>query len=189
MVGGPLIIARMTKLRAALAAPLLMLLLACSPALNWREVGLQGSSAHALLPCKPERATRSVPLGGAPTELAVVGCDAAGATFAIMTATVPAGQPPDAVLAGWQQATLTNMQADAAHVQRSAYRPTGGLPLPHAQRVVAQGRRGDGRAVAAQAVWSAHAAPAGGVELLHAVMYADRADPAAADAFFDGLGW
>ena len=176
-------------LRAALAVPLLMALLACSPALNWREMGLQGSSAHALLPCKPERATRSVPLGGTPTELAVVGCDAAGATFAVMTATVPAGQPPDAVLAGWQQATLANMQADAAHVQRSAYRPIGGLPLPHAQRVVAQGRRGDGRAVAAQAVWSAHAAPAGGVELLHAVMYADRADPAAADAFFDGLGW
>ncbi len=179
----------MTMLRVALAAPLLAALLACSPALNWREVALAGSSAHALLPCKPDRTTRSVPLGGAPTELAVAGCDAAGATFAVMTATVPAGQPPDAVLTGWQQATLANMQADAASVQRSDFRPAGGLPLPHAQRIVAQGRRGDGRPVAAQAVWSARTAPGGGTELLHAVMYADRANPAAADAFFGGLGW
>ena len=176
-------------LRAALTAPLLAGLLACSPALNWRDVALAGSSAHALLPCKADRTTRSVPLGGAPTELAVAGCDAAGATFAVMTATVPAGQPPDAVLAGWQQATLANMQADAASVQRSDYRPTGGLPLPHAQRIVAQGRRGDGRPVAAQAVWSAHAAPGGGTELLHAVVYADRPQPVAAQAFFDALGW
>ncbi|MBN9406783.1 MAG: hypothetical protein J0I00_15350 [Burkholderiales bacterium] len=180
----------MTMLRAALAAPLVMLLLACSPALNWREVALQRSSAHALLPCKPERATRSVPLGGVATELAVVGCDAAGATFAVMTASAPAGASPDAVLAGWQQATLANMQADAAQVQRSDFRPTGGLPLAHAQRIVAQGRRADGRAVAAQAVWSAHPAPeGGGIELLHAVVYAERADPVAADAFFAGLGW
>lgn len=176
-------------LRMALAAPWFAVLLACSPALNWREVALQGASAHALLPCKPDRTTRSVPLGGAPTELAVAGCDAAGATFAVMTATVPAGAAPDAVLAGWQQATLANMQADAASVQRSDFRPPGGLPLPHAQRLVAQGRRGDGRPVAAQAVWSARAAPAGGYELLHAVVYAERANPAAADAFFGGLGW
>ncbi|HOV19327.1 hypothetical protein [Ottowia sp.] len=179
----------MMMLRMALAAFSLTALLACSPALNWREVALAGSSAHALLPCKADRTTRSVPLGGAPTDLAVAGCDAAGATFAVMTATVPAGEAPDAVLAGWQQATLANMQADGASVQRSDYRPAGGLPLPHAQRVVAQGRRGDGRPVAAQAVWSAHAAPGGGTELLHAVVYADRPQPVAAQAFFDALGW
>ena len=78
----------------------------------------------------------------------------------------------------------------SAQARRSDFRPTGGLPLAHAQRIAAQGRRGDGRAVAAQAVWSARTAPeGGGVELLHAVMYADRPDPAAADAFFGGLGW
>ena len=175
--------------RPALCAAVALAAAACTPSLNWREVRLAPTTAVALLPCKPDRAERSVPLGGEPTTLAVSGCEAGGATFALMAAKVPAGRAPDELLAGWQQATLANMQADAAHVQRSAYRPIGGLPLPHAQRVVAQGRRGDGRAVAAQAVWSAHAAPAGGVELLHAVMYADRADPAAADAFFDGLGW
>lgn len=173
-------------LRAALAAPVLTLLLACSPALNWREVALERSSAHALLPCKPERATRSVPLGGVATDLAVVGCEAAGATFAVMTATVPAGQAPDAVLAGWQQATLANMQAAAASA-RTPFRPPGGLPLAHAERLVAQGQGTDGKAVAAEAVWTAHAVEGGGTELLHAVMYAPRPQPEVADAFFAGL--
>ena len=99
-------------------------------------------------------------------------------------------ETPDELLAGWQQATLANMQADAAQARRSDFRPTGGLPLAHAQRIAAQGRRGDGRAVAAQAVWSARAAPeGGGVELLHAVMYAERPQPAVADAFFEGIKW
>ena len=48
-------------------------LLACTPSLNWRQVSLAPSSAIALLPCKPDRTTRSVPLGGVPTELTVAG--------------------------------------------------------------------------------------------------------------------
>lgn len=167
----------------------LLALLACTPALNWREARPDGASASALLPCKPDRATRSVPLGGVPTELAVAGCTAGGMTFALMSAHLPAGQPADAVLAGWQQATLANMQADAAAVQRSDFRPAGGLPLPHAQRLVAQGRDVQGRPVLAQAVWTARAGEGGGTELLHAVTYADSAQPDAADAFFAGIRW
>ena len=80
-------------------------------------------------------------------------------TFAVMTARMSDDVETDAVLAGWQQATLANMRAEAATVERSDFRPAGGLPLVHAQRLLARGRGGDGRAVAAQAVWSARAAP------------------------------
>ena len=95
-------------------------LMACTPALNWREVSPGRSSARALLPCKPDQAIRSVPLGGVLTELNVIGCDAAGTTFAVMTATLEAGRAPDEVLAGWQQATLANMQADAVWTARAS---------------------------------------------------------------------
>mgnify|MGYP002661722309 CR=1 FL=1 len=44
-------------------------------------------------------------------------------------------------------------------------------------------------AVVAQAVWTARAVPGGGTELLHAVLYSERPQPAAADAFFDGIRW
>ncbi|MDO5693434.1 MAG: hypothetical protein Q4G70_13335, partial [Pseudomonadota bacterium] len=145
-------------------------------------------TAVALLPCKPDHAERSVPLGGEPTTLAVSGCEAGGATFALMAAKLPAGRAPDELLAGWQQATLANMRATGTPA-RQPFHPPRGLPLPHAERVVAEGQQADGRAVVAQAVWTARAAEGGGTELLHAVMYAAKPQPAVADAFFEGIKW
>ena len=161
---------------------------ACTPSLNWREVPLAPSSVSALLPCKPDRTTRSVPLGGMPTELTVAGCDTGGATFALMAASLPAGRDADEVLAGWQQATLANMRASGAP-ERQAFTPPGATALAHAQRLAAQGQGPDGRAVAAQAVWTARPGAGGSTELLHAVVYAERLPRGAADAFFDGIRW
>lgn len=175
--------------RIVIGVAVVLVALACTPALNWRTVALELSSASALLPCKPERTRREVPLGGAPTELAVVGCKTDGMTFALMTARLPADGEPDAVLAGWQQATLANMRADGATVERSEFRPAGGAPLAHAQRLQARGQGGDGQAVTAQLAWSAHAANGGGTELLHAVVYAGQARPEVAAAFFAGIRW
>ena len=169
----------------ALAA---LVMVACTPQLNWRELRLAPTSATALLPCKPDHAERSVPLGGEPTLLVVNGCDAGGATFALMTARVAAGRAPDALLAGWQQATLANMGASDT-IERQPFQLPNALPLAHAQRLVAQGQKADGQAVLAQAVWSARAADDGGTELLHAVMYAPKAQPDVADAFFAGIKW
>lgn len=86
--------------RPALCAAVALAAAACTPSLNWREVRLAPTTAVALLPCKPDRAERSVPLGGEPTTLAVSGCEAGGATFALMAAKVPAGRAPDELLAG-----------------------------------------------------------------------------------------
>lgn len=170
-----------------LLAPLA--LLACTPTLNWRELRDFGSSATLMLPCKPERTTRSVPLGGVSTPLDVAGCATGGVTFALMSAALPAGQSPDEVLAGWQQATLANMQADASSVQRNAFRPHGGLPLAQAQRLAARGQQADGRAIQLRAIWAAHSRADGGTELLHAVMYAAQPKDDVADAFFSAIRW
>ena len=178
---------RMLSYRLALCA-IVALVAACTPSLNWRELRLAPTSAVALLPCKPDHAERSVPLGGAPTLLVVKGCEAGGATFALMTAQLPAGRAPDELLAGWQQATLANMRASGTS-QKQAFRPPHGLPLAHAQRVVAEGQGANGGVVHAQAVWTARAAEGGGTELLHAVMYAARPQPAVADTFFEGIRW
>ena len=174
--------------RPALCAAVALAAAACTPSLNWREVRLAPTTAVALLPCKPDRAERSVPLGGEPTTLAVSGCEAGGATFALMAAKVPAGRAPDELLAGWQQATLTNMHA-AGDIARQPFHPAGGLPLAHAQRVAAAGQGPNGKPVHAQAVWSARAAAGGGTELLHAVVYAERLKPETADAFFEAIRW
>ena len=59
------------------------LLVACSPTFNWREVALDNAPVTVLLPCKPDHASRMVPLAGATRLMAMVGCEAGGATFTV----------------------------------------------------------------------------------------------------------
>lgn len=48
-----------------------LMLAACSPALNWRSVPLDGAALTATLPCKPDHAVRTVEMAGLPVELAM----------------------------------------------------------------------------------------------------------------------
>lgn len=61
---------------------------ACTPAFNWRDVTFDGLPVAALLPCKPDRATRMVPLAGVPRQMVMAGCKAGGATFTVAVVTV-----------------------------------------------------------------------------------------------------
>lgn len=58
-------------------------MLGCTPAFNWREVSFDSLPVSALLPCKPDRGTRSVPLAGAQYEMVMAGCETGGATFTV----------------------------------------------------------------------------------------------------------
>lgn len=162
-----------------------MALAACSPDQNWRQVTFEGTALKVQLPCKPDRTTREVPLGGSPVQLAVVGCESGGAMLAVMTAPLPAGADAQAVLAGWQQATLAHLQA-ASPLQAEAWSRPGMLPLAAAQRIRAQGRRADGQPVVAQAVWGAFT-EGEHLRVVHAVVYATKLAPELAQALFDGV--
>ncbi len=63
-------------------------LVGCTPAFNWRDVAFEGLPVAALLPCKPERAARAVPLAGAPRQMVMAGCKAGGAMFTVAVVTV-----------------------------------------------------------------------------------------------------
>lgn len=56
---------------------------ACTPTFNWREVSFEGLPVAALLPCKPDRATRMVPVAGAPRAMVMAGCKAGDAMFTV----------------------------------------------------------------------------------------------------------
>ena len=101
-------------LRPAALAAALLALAACSPTFNWREVRPDGTALSLLLPCKPDKAERSVPLGGKPTELLMLGCDAGDATFAVAVADIGDASRAETVLAQWQALTLANMKAGPA---------------------------------------------------------------------------
>ena len=178
-----------THFMALMASLTLSLALsACSPEQNWREVSFEGTSLKAQLPCKPDRTTRSVPLGGVPVDLQVVGCESGTAIVAVMTAPLQAGADAHALLSGWQQATLDNARVKrplAAAQQQLWHRP-GQLPLASSVRIEAPGLRANGQAVQMSAVWGA-VAEGDRVRLIHAVVYDRAISPEMANTLFDGL--
>jgi hypothetical protein len=75
----------------ALAWVAVTLLSACTPTFNWREVRFEEDVLVALLPCKPDRAERSVPFAGVDRRMQVMGCESGGAMFAVSRMVVTDG--------------------------------------------------------------------------------------------------
>ena len=163
-------------------------LMACSPDQNWRDVSLEGSAVKLQLPCKPDRTTRPVTMGNVPLTLQVVGCESGDALLAFMTTELPAGADVQALMSGWQKATLDNARVDTLGTsmrQQTWHRP-GQLPLTSSVRVQAKGQKPSGQDVMLDAVWGA-VAVGDRVRLIHAVVYAPRISPEMANTLFDGL--
>lgn len=173
--------------RLALLGAALLALTACNPTFNWREVRPENSGLTLLLPCKPDKAEKTVPLGGQTTELRMLGCDVGDATFAVAVADIGDAARAEAVLAQWQALTLTNMKAGplgsgAGATQVTPFRPAGLNSGTPALRVVASGQRADGRAVAGQAAYFSR-----GSQLFQVVLYADVINAEVAETFFSSL--
>ncbi len=111
----------------------------CNPALNWREVRFDGSPGRILLPCKPDRAERQVPLGEAKATLRMMGCEAQDLQFTWSQLDLPLGPVPAQVVRVWQQASLVALGAEPALTsQVRALRLTGArMDVPPAQLAVA----------------------------------------------------
>ncbi len=160
------------------AAVALTVLTACNPTFNWRDVRPEGTRLALLMPCKPDKAQRTVPMAGQPTEINLLSCDAGGATFAVSVADVQETSKVAAALAQWQSATLANIKAVPG--QEAA------LKLPGlasgAVMVKATGQRANGQTITSQAAYFAQDS-----RIFQAVMYADNVAPEVADTFFTGL--
>lgn len=158
-------------------------LAACSPALNWREVRPELANLTLLLPCKPDRGSREVPLGGQPITLRMVGCDASGATFALAHAELGLTGEVDAALRGWRSATLSNLRGEQLREQAARVAGTGAQGAGvDAVRVSAQGMRADGSRVQSEALYFSS-----GRHVYQAVIYAPRLTPEMSDMFFQSL--
>ena len=158
------------------------LLAACSPTFNWREVRTETGGLKVMMPCKPEKESRGVPMGGRDVDLKVLGCGTGGATFAILTADIVDAGRADEVLGQWKRATLANLGSVAA--REEPFRPGGALALPASLQVVAAGRRPDGSKVESHAAYFAR-----GSHVFQAVIYSDRLQPEVAETFFSGIGF
>src|ERR1700761_8045790 len=94
-----------------LAALALAVLAGCSPTFNWREVPVGDDGVVALLPCKPDRASRRIPLGSEAVPVEMVGCAAGGATFAVARATAGSPAQADSWMKAWRAATREQLGA------------------------------------------------------------------------------
>lgn len=131
-----------------LALGLLGLLLgACAPELNWRELRATEAGVAQLFPCKPVRQQRQAMLAGQPYVLVLEVCEAAGATWAMtsLRAGAPAAVP-----------SLLELLAAAAHANLAAARApaqpqpvAGAAAYPASGRYRLHGRTPDGRAMQA----------------------------------------
>ena len=187
---------------AASATTLLLLLPACSPALNWRDVRPEGTALVLLLPCKPDKAEKPVPLGGKPTTLKMLGCNAAGATFAVAVADIGDAATGAPILAQWQALTLANMKAPPLEgaagagavvvaasaaagnqpTQVAALKLPGAASQPPPVLIKARGQRADGTAAAGHAAYFAQ-----GSQLFQVVLYADKIAPEVSETFFSSI--
>lgn len=173
-------------LRYAVAA--VFAITACSPVFNWREVQLESGGLTALLPCKPDRATRDVLFGEDQVSVQMVGCQAGGATFTIAYAVARDATQAATWLSAWKTTMSTKLQAPTSieapvDVGGAAARPA---PL----ELKAEGRDAAGHSVPARVWWFAQAAKSGGpgeVLLYQAMILGQPADVDAATAFFEGL--
>ena len=154
-------------------------LTACNPTFNWRDVRPEDTRLGLLMPCKPDKAQKTVAMAGQPSELMLLSCDAGGVTFALAVADVKDASRVTATLAQWQSATLANMKANPA-IPGAALK-LAGLPSG-AVMVKATGQRANGRAVSSQAAYFAQ-----GARVFQAALYADKIAPDVADTFFSGL--
>lgn len=178
----------------------LLTMAACSPTFNWRVVRPDNSGLSLLLPCKPDQAQKVVPLGGQPTTMTMLGCDAGGATFAVAMADLADESQVALVLSQWQALTLQNMKAPplvsdpvaspSLKTSPSVTTPTqtGQLKVPGASLspppvwVQAQGQRADGSAVQGRAAYFSK-----GSGVFQVVMYAPKLAPQAVETFFSSL--
>lgn len=170
-------------LRAASLAALLPLA-ACSPTFNWREWPIPGTPLRALMPCKPESASRAVPMLGAPVELHMHACETGGMRFALAWADV--GQVPQVpvALAAWRAASLQTLRVAVASPDDPglawAVEVKG---APQVQGVQARGTDPQGQPVLTRAAYFAR-----GTQVFQAAVYGARLDDGASEAFFAGLG-
>lgn len=173
--------ARMTASPGWRLVPAALLLAACSPTLDWRDVRVDdGAALTALFPCKPQRRARALQVGAAPVRLEVAACEAGDDTYAVGFFDVAEPAVVGPALEILRKGVAANI-GDAAAVA-APYALPGMTPSPFAARIDAAGRRPDGSTVRAHAVFFAR-----GLRVYQASVIGAAPKADAVNAFIGGL--
>jgi hypothetical protein len=163
--------------RAGVAA---LLLAACAPALDWRDVRPEGSGMTLLMPCKPTAQQRRLPLAGAAVSLSLHACSADGQTWGVAHADVEDPARVASALAELRASAAANVAAQG--VERLPLQVPGATPQPVSERVRLEGRLPDGRPVQVQVAVFAQ-----GTRVFQVTALGERLPAEAADTFFGSI--
>lgn len=168
------------------------LLAGCSPAFNWRDARPEGVPLRALMPCKPERADREVPLlgpGQPAVRLQMMSCEVGDTTFALGAVQLPKpldGQDAHLAVKQWRAASWASLK----QAPESADLPPKGwqrMPCEMAGAFMSECWTGPGvnhlgRPLVAQVRWLAK-----GPWLVQAGVYGEALPKTALDMYFESL--
>lgn len=166
--------------RIALACVLSSWLIGCEPTFNWRKVDFGAAGLELMLPCKPDRAARTLPVGPRSAEFQMVGCEAGGASFAVTSTLFADSAEALTISTLWREAT--RRQLGLSEGGEHPFRLAGVASTPAAAMISGQGRREDGSTLFVQVAYFAH-----GRRIYQAMMLSGKPDPQVAESFFSGL--
>ena len=118
----------------------LVLLGACSPAYDWRDVRPAGTQLAMQFPCRPVAQRRAVELAGPAVDLSLLACTAGGQTWALAHADLGDPARVTAALAELRTSTITKLNAQQTEPAPLAL--PGATPNVHSGRLRLQSRAG-----------------------------------------------
>ncbi len=163
-----------------LASVLLVLLCACSPTLDWRQVRPQDWGLALAMPCRPSHQVRQVPLAGPAVELGLLACSADGHTFAVASADMSDPSRVGPALRALGEAARVNVQGTVEDDR--AAEVAGMTPQAAARHWRLRGRLPDGTQVREQVMVFAH-----GLRVFQASLVGPVADEVRAKPFFESI--
>lgn len=157
-------------------------LLACSPALDWRQAQIDGPGLAAMFPCRPVGQSRQIELAGAAVTMKMQACEAGGGTFAVSVADVkdPAAVGP--ALSALRDASLGKLASPTVTAPPTGWGLIGATPQQAAGRWQLNSQRPDGSPLSLDTAVFAR-----GTWVIQATVIGTRADERASTPFFDGL--
>ncbi len=166
---------------SAAAGWALVLIGACTPAMDWRELPLDDTGVSAMLPCKPSVYERKVQLAGSAFTMTLRACSTDQATWAVAYATLQDPSLVQPVLRALSAAAASNLGVPVPSDARS-WSPRGATPGDASVRWRADGHLPDGRAVGSRTAVFAR-----GLHVFQATAIGRSLSDDDADTFFEGL--
>jgi hypothetical protein len=157
-----------------------VLLCACSPALDWRQMTPAELGLQASFPCRPAALAREVPVPQGHASMVMYACSTAGSTYAVSGLVVSDVRDVTSVIEFLRDAASRNVGADRAAAR--AFAVPGMTPNAMAGLFVLKGRRPDGSSVTEHLLLFAH-----GVRVYQASVVGDAPEEVAVATFFAGL--